>query len=389
MKVQKLFELIPSGVLEELALTTAVDHYAKKLQGEVLFKLLVYCIITYKDNSLRTMQSAYESVTFQLFNPPSVSQTLSYSSISERLSSVRVEFFEGLFERCVLLYQQSIQRNEALKIKRFDSTIVSLSSKLLHTGYRLSGDAQNRSQLKFTIGYGDIPEVVCFFHDIKYTSENAALREAIMQDKALHDGAVRLFDKGVTARSIYDELSEQNIAFVSRLSTVSNVELVCKNPLQTPKKTRSCKILSDGWYYLFGCQHKKTSHPFRIIRAVRLTDNVPLLFITNLRDFSAVDITELYKRRWDIEVFIRFVKQFLGFNHLINRSENGIRVMLYTTMIAAILLFAYKKANGLTGFKLVRQKFAQQLELDILQKLITLCGGNPKKIKDIFRLNSS
>lgn len=391
MKVEKLFELIPSSVLEELALETAVDYYAKKLQGELLFKLLVYCIITYKDNSLRTMQSAYESLAFQLLHPHHRAPSVSISSISERLATIPVAYFEQLFERCVALYQQLIPQQETLKIKRFDSTIVSLSAHLLHTGYRLSGDAQNRSQLKFTLGYSDIPEVVCLFTDLRYTSENAALGETMLEQEGTAEppDSVFVFDKGVTSRDIYDELSERHIPFVSRLNPQAKRQWICPHAGPLPLKTPSLEIRSDGWYYLFGQHAEKTSHPVRLLEAIHLDSGEAWMFVTNIADLEPLDVTELYKRRWDVEVFIKFIKQFLSFAHLVNRSENGIQVMLYATMTAAILLQAYKKTNGLSGFKLVRQKFSQQLEMEIVKHLVVLCGGNPQKLNKLLYCNSS
>lgn len=58
-------------------------------------------------------------------------------------------------------------------------------------------------------------------------------------------------------------------------------------------------------------------------------------------------------------------------------------------MIAAILVLAYKKVNRLKGFKIVKQEFAQQLEKEIVKDLILLCGGNPDKLDDVLKNNSS
>ena len=68
MEAGQLLSLIPDGILEELALETDVDKCTKKLYGEIVFKLLIYCILSFKDNSLRTMESAYESIGFKLLN---------------------------------------------------------------------------------------------------------------------------------------------------------------------------------------------------------------------------------------------------------------------------------------------------------------------------------
>jgi hypothetical protein len=69
MELQKVLSLIPANLLEELALETDVNIFSKKLQGEVMFKLLLHCIISHKDNSLRTMKSA------KLFNIISIVKT--------------------------------------------------------------------------------------------------------------------------------------------------------------------------------------------------------------------------------------------------------------------------------------------------------------------------
>jgi len=62
MEAAQLLALLPDNILEEFALETQVDKYTKKLYGEIVFKLLIHCILSFKDNSLRTMESAYESV---------------------------------------------------------------------------------------------------------------------------------------------------------------------------------------------------------------------------------------------------------------------------------------------------------------------------------------
>jgi IS4 transposase len=134
---------------------------------------------------------------------------------------------------------------------------------------------------------------------------------------------------------------------------------------------------------------KKAKHLVRRIAAIRKEDNVPIVFVTNDKTLTATEVTALYKQRWDIEVFFKFIKQHLNFNHLINRSENGIKVVLYVTMIASVLLLAYKNANKLDGYKIPKQKFAAELETELVKHLITMCGGNPDKLNEILLCNSS
>lgn len=76
MNAAELLELIPDDLLEELSVSTEIDRYAKKLQGKVIFKLLIYCIVTHKDNSLRKMESAFESMGFAIINNEKPKQSI-------------------------------------------------------------------------------------------------------------------------------------------------------------------------------------------------------------------------------------------------------------------------------------------------------------------------
>jgi IS4 transposase len=77
-----------------------------------------------------------------------------------------------------------------------------------------------------------------------------------------------------------------------------------------------------------------------------------MYFITNIDDLKASEITEIYKMRWGIEVFFRFLKQELNFKHLVSRTQNEILVMLYMTLITAMLLMIYKQTNEISGYKI-------------------------------------
>jgi hypothetical protein len=388
MKLQKVLALLPSDLLEELALETEVNVFAKKLQGEVMFKLLLHCILTHKDNSLRTMESAYETLFFKLIHNNQKPNSINYSSISTRLSVINVAYFERLFTACVQLYRNELGENKE-NVIRFDSTIVSLSTKLLNIGYNLKGgDAENYRQLKFTIGYSDIPEIVHFYSGQTYSSENVALRETILQQAEQDEKRIKIFDRGITARKTYDKFSEKGIQFISRVNANARHDKQTTNSSITIETT-TLKIIGDEWCRFYGEGSVKSQHLFRRIEAIQIATNEPICFITNIENLTAEEIAELYKRRWDIEVFFKFIKQLLNFKHLISRNENGIKVVLYVTMIAAILLTAYKKLNNLNGFKIPKLKFLGELEIEIVKGIVTLCGGNPKKINEILLCNSS
>ena len=384
MDASPIISLLPEEVLTDLAIETKVNRYAKKLQAEILFKLLMHCILSHKENSLRTMESAYESMAFQLLNKGKKKNSIRFSSISERLSVMNADYFEKIYQSCIRIYGK-VMKEEAASFIRYDSTIVALSTQLLKEGYLIKGgDAEHVRLLKFTIGFSQLPQSAHFYTEQQYGSENIALKESILAHQPIKTNAIRIFDRGLNARKTFDEFIEKKIPFISRVMASNKHEVYLQNQLLKPVKTDSLKITSDEWVYLFSENKKKTRHPIRYIKCKQLTTKEEIVFVTNISDLTAAQVTDLYKRRWDIEVFFKFLKQELNFSHLINRSENGIRIMLYATLIASILLLVYKKLNGLAGYKIMKLKFVQELEKSITRDIVIMTGGDPVIFDNLF-----
>lgn len=390
MQADKLLKMIPDTLLNELSIETGVNKYSKKLQGQFLFKLLLYCILSYKDNSLRKMESAYESLGFGLLNANLPSKQVRYNSISDRLKTINPIFFKRIYDFCISTYKPLFyKQNNENKILRFDSTIVTLSSKLLYVGYNVKGTAQNLKQIKYTVGYDGLPIVGDLYTEQIYTSENAALKTTILNHICDKSNPIRVFDRGISARKTFDELSSRKIPFVSRIHTKCKKEYKTKNSLSETVETSSLFIESDSIVYLFNEKAKKSAYPLRYITAITKGDKKEIHFITNIFDLETNEITEIYKQRWEIECFFRFIKQELNFSHLINRSKNGIEVMLYATLIAAILLLTYKSTNNLKGYKITKQKFIQELEKSVAIDLVGMCGGDVDIAAKLLNLNST
>jgi Transposase DDE domain len=382
--ISSLLSFLPAKTLESFAVKTGVNKFSKKLQGELLFKLLFYCIATEKDNSLRGMQSALESSLFRAISPSNSATSIAHSSISDRLNTIRYKYFEDIFLLSVKKYKSSLNVLQK-QIVRFDSTIVALSGKLLNIGYQIKGSAAEKCKmLKFTIGYSDIPDCICFYTEQTYTSENSALKEAILSNEIITTQAINVFDRGISSRAHYDVMTDKGILYISRVEPNATHTILTGNTLKKSIDTESLTILSDTWVYLYAQHSIKSKHPVRIIHGLKKSDGEKISFITNIRKIKTEEIAGIYKSRWQIEIFFKFIKQHLNFNHLLNRSENGIKVVMYVTMITAILIAQYKNINNLKGYKIVKRKFVQDLETDIIYNIVILCGGDAKKAKKLL-----
>lgn len=139
-------------------------------------------------------------------------------------------------------------------------------------------------------------------------------------------------------------MSEGNKLFVTRIKPTKNFKIL-KTISQDKHETETLTIEKEHKIYLKNAKSVLVKNELRLIIAVSKDTKESIYFITNIDDLKASEITEIYKMCWDIEVFFRFLKQELNFKHLVSRTQNGILVMLYMTLITAMLLMIYKQTN--------------------------------------------
>jgi Transposase DDE domain len=406
ISVRQLLNGIPDLVHEKAGSTHLVDHYAKKLKGKDVFHLLLYGLLTDRvDMSLRVLETLYnEDKRFHsLVGLPS-GATIDHSSIGSRLGCIKLDYFKDLYSHCCKQMGNYFtpQQIKGHDIMRFDSTLISISSKLLKfegmsngrksKKKKASGEAfkGEKREVKFSVGFnGIIPKSVKFFKEKSYLSENLALGDAIL-DAALSDKEIAVIDMGLNARKILETFSLNDIRFTVRLRPDAKFEKVKElTPIagDKPVLTDTLSIEQDLEVNLFHRSGRKTQVTFRLIIATILKTGEKIYFLTNLMDidaFSASNIAEIYRARWEIEAFFKFLKQHFNLKHFMSHNENGIQVVLYVTLIAAMLIYIFKNVNEIESYKIAKLKFALQLELEITKILIQHCGGNDNLLEENF-----
>jgi len=101
--------------------------------------------------------------------------------------------------------------------------------------------------------------------------------------------------------------------------------------------------------------------------------------LTNIFDLLPEVIILFYRKRWDIEVFFRFLKQELNLSHFFSTKINGIKIIIYMTLILSMLILIYKRKNNL-GYKTAKRRFTYELEWLIIRFIAQLCGGRDPEI---------
>ncbi|MCD8178327.1 MAG: IS4 family transposase [Tannerellaceae bacterium] len=379
ISVNELLSIIPDKELSRIASETKVDYYTKVLYGRSMFYLLLYGLLETERSSLRSLEDLYNDAKFKyLFNLSSV-KTVTYSSLSERLSVMEVSFFEALFDLFYGRLSQLYSEKEILssRIVRVDSSMVAEVSTKLLEGMCVGSKKDGKKQIKYTVAFdGLLPCDVEMFLSQAYLSEDMCIPEVVTKHALKNENnKIYVFDRGPKSRKNYSMLSENKIEFVTRLNVGSRNRLVRTIEEGTFRKIGDLELVRDMEVHLFDKKNKATTQTFRLLMGVD-KDGKEFWFLTNIFDLEADLIFLSYKKRWDIEVFFRFLKQELNFSHFISTSENGIKIILYMTLILSMLVLIYKRING-WGYKTARRRFLKEMDDIIIKMIVLFCGGDP------------
>jgi hypothetical protein len=380
MKFKDILGYVSDEELDFLSAETNVNHQVKKLNGSMVFKLILFSLLEHGKPSLRVMEEIFHSSSF-LFFTNTESVTTKYNSLSDRLSSINSNYFCEIFH---LLFEKfNTELGEQNALQKYDSTMVAISSKLVDWGMKV-GHKTNKKQLKVTVGlHGSLPCDFKIFTENKHNCEDLTIPEVIL-DYRHNKASVVTFDRGVQKRTTFVKFDEQDILFVTRIKTDATHHVI-RNIDITNKETESL-IFEDDLEVNFNdsATRKRLLTSFRLIKAVIKESNEKIYFVTNNFELEANEIANLYKQRWEIEVFFRFIKQQLNFSQLVNRNLNGVKVMIYMTLILASMIIIYKKKNNLKGFKIVKMKITNELQNELIKEIVIMSGGDISKISHIL-----
>jgi IS4 transposase len=176
-------------------------------------------------------------------------------------------------------------------------------------------------------------------------------------------GATYVFDLGYYDYGWWAELDQAGCRIVTRLKSNTPFTVVEDRPVSP-----GSSVLSDRTGYLPKRLAASRQNPMAgLVREIRVmieTGKVLRIF-TNDLEASAQEIADLYKRRWAIELFFRWVKQTLKIGHFLGTSENAVRIQITVALIAFLLLRLAHDANKIVKSPLA---FARLIRTNLMHR---------------------
>jgi hypothetical protein len=349
---------VPWHVFDRLVDEYRADARVRRLTTRDQFIALLYGQLAGAE-SLREIEGGLTSHAHRLYHLGA--REASRSTLADANAKRPSEVFGALFAQLVAQAGRGLRRKVGEAVHLVDSTGLRLSE--------LSAD-----WARFSTG-------VCGAKlHIVYDAEaqrplDAAITPARINDISaaqtlpLVAGATYVFDLGYYDYAWWASLDDAGCRIVTRLKSNTRLRFVAENPLD-----KNGPILSDRVGYLPARLAASRINPFqapvREIR-VRIASGKVLRILSNDIDAPAVEIAALYKRRWQVELFFRWIKQTLKIKHFLGTSENAVRIQIAVALIAYLLLrLAHVTQRGVEGLlaftRLVRTNLMHRRPIDAL-----------------------
>jgi len=294
-------------------------------------------------------------------------QRIARTSLARVNENQPYTLFEALFGKLV-----SRCRGRSPQHKfRFKNPLYSLDSSLIDLSLALFPWADhNRSKaaMKLHVGLdhgGHFPAFATITDGIRHDVP-------VGREFDFPKGSVVVIDKGYTDYGWYKQLTEKEIFFVTRQRTNARYRVVERH-----KVNRSQGITSDQTIELTGARFKDGTFPrLRRIGYRDADSGKHYVFLTNHFRLSAKTIADVYKDRWQIELFFKAIKQNLKIHAFVGNSRNAVLTQIWIALCAYLML-SYLKFLSKTGW--TEQRIMRLLQANLFSKkdLMALIRPSP------------
>lgn len=315
------------------------EHGNVSLQEEDVLTIMLAGFFDPLVRSLRTIE--------QLAQVPSVKQHLSVqhvpkSTLAEALARFRVEHLRPLIQDLQKHLPQLHKRDPdlasvACKVVAGDGSLFRLAGEVAWALQRPKNkagaiDSQVKLHLLLDVQRWSIEDLAVKGGDHK-GGEPAAMAPMLQPD------TLYLFDRAYYPFDFVCRILASNADFVIRLKK----DLIFRTQQEQPlsEKDQQAGVQSDQWGFLGvenGCKGQPPSQTLRLVSVWDQKNKEQVRLLTNRLDLPAWVIGYLYRCRWIIELFFRWLKVTAGFSHLLSTSAGGITLQFYVAMICTLLI---------------------------------------------------
>lgn len=265
------------------------------------------------------------------------------SSLSDALKTRNYRVFEEQFYTLLDELKSKDKKKYRKQIKILDSTTIGLCKSL----FEWAAFRSTKSGIKIHIMFDDkmsVP-IQAIMTKAKEHDVNIAKKFNIEKNQ------IYSFDRGYNKYGYWYEIHKKGAFFVTRLKKNAKFRVIKRNI--TGNKYG---VISDKTIKIIGTRSDSYNEPLRMIEYYDKETKKRFRFVTNNFKMKAIEIADIYKRRWQIELFFKWIKGHLKIKKFLSTIENGVKIQIWCALIAYVLLLLIQKecCVNISAYELLR-----------------------------------
>jgi hypothetical protein len=335
--LNQLLSLIPRGLINQLSLKHKANRYCKKFKTYEHLVSMLFCGF-HQCTSLRELITGLQANSHRL-NHLGLMHTPRRSTLADANKRRPALFFEDLFHALYKFHYGHLPDSRIkgkLEDKLFiiDSTTITLFCDVLKGAGTYGLNGKKKGGLKAHVLTRANDHVPCFVR----LGASAQSDRIFMPMIQLPRGSVVCMDKAYVNYKVMSTWTENDISWVTLFTPSLKYEIVEEKTISEYQQNMG--VRTDA-VILLGNPETKKRNPLQKARLVSYYDEVgqrEFIFLSNNLKYSPLTIADIYKRRWDIETLFKRVKQNFQFHNFLGDNENAIKIQMWCTLIADLLI---------------------------------------------------
>lgn len=344
----QVIDLLDKSRILRLSREKCGERYIKRFDCWTHLVVMLYAVIMRFD-SLREISTSLQAEARKLFHLKIFMMT-SRSTLADANKRRPESIFEAIYRDLYITYRNRLSSdsrgcNEPKWMKRLqimDSTTITLFSNLLFKGvgrHPKTGKKKGGIKVHTVIHANEgVPS------DIKFTS--AATNDSFMLKPAdLNSGDIMTMDRAYIDYEKLEEMTRRGVIYVTKMKKNLKFRILSDTMYQTPNGLMEVRIQSVEFSKQLKGGETLIHHARIIIHADEKKYKL-ISLLTNDMDTDPSEIVAIYRKRWEIELLFKQIKQNFPLKYFYGESANAIKIQIWVTLIANLLLMVMRR--GLT-----------------------------------------
>lgn len=333
----QILSLIPRSAIGQLSRKHRADRYCKKFRSYDHLVTMLYCSL-HKCNSLREVITGMQASASRLLHLGLLT-TPRRSTLSDANERRSADFFQDLYHD--IYHRHYGHLPDSLKGKQFldklfiiDSSIVSVFSTLMQSTGSFGLNGRKKGGIKAHVLMRAKDNLPCFVR-LSHGKQNDNKFLPVVH---LPKGSIAVMDKGYRNYQQLIQWTDKQISWVTRLNERAVYRIRESRPVT---ETQHRQGVQKDYRIELGNPQTAFINPIQQARLIIFYDALSkrqFRFLTNNFTYSPATIADIYKKRWQIELLFKRVKQNFQLHYFLGDNENAIRIQLWCALIADLLL---------------------------------------------------